>query len=517
MSGQENPSLPNFTPAEIVATLAGLMLSIALASLDQTIVASSLSTMARDLDGWELMPWVVTAYLITSTTTTPIYGKLSDLYGRRPVMLASIGLFVVTSILCALAQTMPQLIAARALQGLGGGGLRAVTQAVIADIVPPRERGRYQGIFAGVYAVSTTLGPVLGGLFSDYLSWHWIFWINVPLGLLAFLLSNRQLKRLPKPTKRPLIDWWGALLILASSTPILLGIGQVEQAGGWGTPEVIVPILLGFLFLGGLIMRERVAPEPMLPLRLFTNSVYRAAITVTFLTFMISAALIVIIPIHYQLAGGFSAKDAGLRLIPFTGGLAIGAFSAGQLITIIGRYRLFPIVGTGCSMTCCLILAWMGLGNSLTSDIFATLLLGMSFGLQISPITVTCQNALDWRDTGIGMAMMMFVRLIAGAFGVALLSTVLIVAMNDGALAVPGHEVLGAHPGIALFRLEAHNNLSPALLAGLKAAIEQGFSRLYLVAAGISALCFIGALSIKEIPLKERGPAAAPVAAADGD
>jgi multidrug resistance protein len=220
---------PVFSKSEITSIISGLMLALALASLDQTIVATSLSTMARDLDGWALLPWVVSAYLVTSTTTTPIYGRLSDLYGRRPVLLFAIGLFVATSVLCALAQTMPQLIIARLLQGIGGGGLRSVSQAVIADIVPPRERGRYQGYFSGMFAVSTTLGPVLGGFFAEYLSWHWIFWINLPLGGLAFLLSNHNLKRLRRPSRKPRIDWLGAALILASSTPILIGIGRVSS------------------------------------------------------------------------------------------------------------------------------------------------------------------------------------------------------------------------------------------------------------------------------------------------
>ncbi len=518
MSVQDGSSQPIFTPREILATMVGLMLSAVLASLDQTIVASTLSTMARDLDGWELMPWVVTGYLVTSTTTTPIYGKLSDLYGRRPIVMVSLALFVLTSVLCALAQTMPQLIVARVLQGIGGGGLRAMTQAVMADLVPPRERGRYQGIFVTVYALSTALGPVLGGFFVDYLSWHWVFWINVPLGALAIGLSNRQLKRLPKPSRKPVIDWLGALLILASSTPILIGIGRVEQSGGWGTLDVLGPIALGIVLTGALILREMAAPEPILPPRLFTNRHYTAACVVTFLSSMITMAMIVTTPINFQLTAGLSAKDAGLRLIPFTGGMALSAFIAGQAVTVLGRYRIFPIIGAASATVCALILAYYGVGHSVTTDVLAILALGLCFGLQMSPITVACQNALDWRDTGIGMATMMFVRLMAGAFGVAFFSTVLIVSLNNGALAVPGHEVLGAHPGIALFHLEAHREqISDGLLLDLVAAIRNAFSTFYLTAAGVSFLGFLGALAIKEIPLKERRPVVAPATTADAD
>ena len=209
----------HFSRSEILSVLSGLMLAMFLASLDQTIVATSLSTMAQELNGWSLMAWVVSAYLVASTVTTPIYGRLSDLYGRRPILLASIALFLLASILCALSQTMIELIAARVIQGIGGGGLRAVSQAAIADVVPPRERGKYQGYFSSVMAISNLLGPVLGGFFSDYLSWHWIFWINIPFGALALILCNRNLRRLPKPRRKPVIDWLGAALIIASTTP----------------------------------------------------------------------------------------------------------------------------------------------------------------------------------------------------------------------------------------------------------------------------------------------------------
>jgi multidrug resistance protein len=185
----------HFSRAEIVSILSGLILAMFLASLDQTIVATSLSTMARDLNGWELMSWVVSAYLVASTVTTPIYGRLSDLYGRRPILLIAIALFVGASVLCALSQTMPQLIGARVLQGIGGGGLRSVAQAAIADIIPPRERGRYQGYLSSVMAVSSLAGPVLGGVFADYLSWHWIFWINIPFGILALVLCTCRSRR----------------------------------------------------------------------------------------------------------------------------------------------------------------------------------------------------------------------------------------------------------------------------------------------------------------------------------
>lgn len=482
------------------------MLAMALASLDQTIVATSLSTMARDLDGWALMPWVVSAYLVTSTTTTPIYGRLSDLYGRRPVLLTSIALFVVTSVLCGLAQTMPQLIGARLLQGIGGGGLRAVSQAVVADIIPPRDRGRYQGYFSSMFAISTTIGPVLGGFFSDYLSWHWIFWINIPLGTLAFILSHRNLKRLPKPRRKPEIDWLGAVLVLAAATPILIAVSRVEEAGGWMAPGTLVPLAFGLVGIVALLLRELAASEPMVPLRLFGNPIFAVASVISSLTSLVMIALVVLVPIAYRLIAELSANDAGIRLIPITAGTALGSFIAGHLVSRTGRYRIFALIGSVAMTLSCGALAFLGLGTSLPTDIAATTLLGLSLGFQISPMTVTVQNALDARDTGVGLSCLMFFRLMAGAFGVALLSTVLIGSLNAGALAIPGHEVLGANPGIALLHLdEQSGQLTPALLHAFGATIRGAFSHIFLTAAAFGIVTVIGSLVLRETPLRGEG------------
>jgi EmrB/QacA subfamily drug resistance transporter len=493
-----------FTKPEIVSILSGLMLAMFLASLDQTIVATSLSTMAQDLDGWTIVSWVVAAYLVASTTTTPIYGRLSDLYGRRPVLLVAIGLFVAGSVLCAVAQTMPQLIGARALQGVGGGGLRSVSQAAVADVIPPRERGRYQGYFSSVMGVSSLLGPVLGGFFSDYLSWHWIFWINIPFGLIALYLCNRNLRRLPRPTRRPSIDWLGALLILLSTTPILIGMSRVEGAGGWGRADVLAPIALGLVLLFGLVVRERVAREPMIPLRLFANRIFTAASLITLFMAMVMIAMIIIVPLDYELSAGLSPDAAGVRLIPMTGGTVIGSFVAGQLISRTGRYRIFPILGTLAMTGLCAAIGVLGLGRSLWLDILLTAGLGLSFGFQLPSVVVPVQNALDLADTGIGLSVVMFFRLIGGAFGVALLTALLIGDLNAGALAIPGHAVLGGQPGIALLHRDLGDSLDPVLVAGLDRAIRTAFARTYFYAAIISGLAFLAALGFKEVPLRGR-------------
>jgi EmrB/QacA subfamily drug resistance transporter len=504
MANPTAASTSHFSRAEIVSILSGLILAMFLASLDQTIVATSLSTMARDLNGWALMSWVVSAYLVASTVTTPIYGRLSDIYGRRPILLIGIALFLGASVLCALSQTMPQLVGARTLQGIGGGALRSVSQAAIADVIPPRERGRYQGYFSSVMAISNLLGPALGGFFADYLTWHWIFWINIPFGVLALILCNRNLRRLSRPKRRPAIDWLGAALILGSTTPILIAVGRAEAAGGWAQIDVLVLLAIGIVLLAGLVVWERETPEPMIPLRLFANRIFAVGSLISFSMSMVMIALIIIVPLHFELAAGLAPNQAGLRLIPMTGGTVLGSFVAGQLVSRTGHYRIFPILGAAAMTILCGTIAVSGLGRSWAIDTILTTALGLSFGFQLPTVIVPVQNALDLADTGIGLSAIMFFRLIGGALGVALLTALLVGELNAGALAIPGHEVLGPNPGIGLLHLDQHDPVNPALLASLQQTIRSAFSDVFLYAAAISGLTMVASLGLREIPLRSR-------------
>ncbi|MBV9584180.1 MAG: MFS transporter [Alphaproteobacteria bacterium] len=493
-----------FSRSEIVSILSGLMLAMFLASLDQTIVATSLSAMAQQLNGWTMMSWVVTSYLVASTITTPIYGRLSDIYGRRLVLLAAIGLFVGASVLCALSQTMPQLIGARILQGLGGGGLRSVSQAVIADVIPPRERGRYQGYMSSVMAISMVLGPVLGGVFVDYLSWHWIFWINIPFGLAAFVLCDRNLRRLPLPRGRAIIDWLGAVLLIAATTPILLGLSAVESGGSWRDGRVVLQVVLGVLLLLMLVGWEREARAPLIPLRLFGNRIFTVASLMSFTMSMVMIALIILVPLAFELSAGLSANQAGLRLIPMTGGTVLGSYIAGQLMTRSGRYRVFPIGGAAAMTLFCAALGVFGLGHSPALDTALTVGLGLSFGFQLAPVVVPLQNALPLEDTGIGLATAMFFRLIGGALGVALLTALLMAELNAAIAAIPGHQALGADPGLSVLRMELGGTANSAMLGHLIEASRTAFAHVFLYTAAISAVTFIASFGLKEIPLRGR-------------
>jgi EmrB/QacA subfamily drug resistance transporter len=501
----DEPAPIDFTKREIYSIMAGLLLGMFLGSLDQTIVATALSSIARDLNGWETMAWVVSAYLVTSTVTTPIHGRLSDLYGRRPILLISIVLFVGSSVVCALAQNMTTLILGRALQGLGGGGLRSVAQAALADIIPPRDRGRYQGYFASVFVISNALGPVLGGVLSNDLSWHWIFWINLPLGFCAYAMSSRFLRRLKRPERTAAIDWTGAFLILASATPVLVGVGNAERQGGWTSPMAWGPIAGGIVMTFALILRERVAPEPMLPLRVFANRVFTVSMFITLLVQIVMTALVILVPLNYELVTGLAPDQTGFRLVPLTVGSVVGSASAGWLISHIGRYRIFPIAGSIVAAAACGAICLVGLGHSLLFDVVALSVLGIAWGGQFSPLTIAVQNALHWQDTGIGISCLMFFRLIGGAFGVSLFSAMLISHLSQGALGVPGHEALGANPGLALLHLDAPGqHLSPALMAALAETMRAAFAHVYAVGTLILALSVIPAVVLKELPLRTK-------------
>jgi EmrB/QacA subfamily drug resistance transporter len=473
-----------------------------LANLDQTIVATSLTPIAQDIGGWSLLPWVISAYLVTSTATTPIYGRLSDIFGRRRVLLTSIALFALASIFCAVATSMPMLILARALQGIGGGGLRSVSQVVIADIIPPRHRGRYQGYMSTTFLVSTTLGPVLGGFFAEHMSWKWAFWINLPLSALAFVVIDRQLRKLQLPTHAQRVDWAGAVLILASSVPLLLGLSRVEQAGGWLHSEVLVPLAIGFVAAVALVLLELRVQSPMVPMRLFANRVFTMGNIALFAPSMVMTALITMVPLYYQTVLAWPADEAGAHLIALTGGMAVGSFIVGSTIARIGRARIFPVIGGLASMGLCLLIARHGLGRSSLFDIVCTTALGGALGWQINPMLVIVQNGLESHDMGAGVSGMTFFRSLAGAFGVALFSTFLIGRLGAGAAAIPGVEKLGAELGVELLHRDNLHMLDAGQLDAVRMVQEHAFALVFVLAAAICLVSVMAVLSIKERPLR---------------
>lgn len=312
-----------FTHREIMRVFSGVALAMLMAAMDQTIVATALPTMAHDLGSLENLPWVVTAYLLASTSTTPIYGKLSDLYGRKRVLQVAIFLFLVGSVLCALAQSMGQLILFRGIQGLGGGGLMALAFTIIGDVVAPRERGRYQGYIGGIFALSSVAGPLLGGIFTERLSWHWIFLINLPLGAAALLMTSRALDRLPAGRTKPTIDYLGAALLMGTVTSLLFVVSRAGVALPWTSPTILGLCVLGLMMLGVFLWHERRVEEPILPLHLFREPVVAVANPVVAVSAMVLFAGIVYLPLRSQLVAGTSATTSGFLLLPMVLGMVL--------------------------------------------------------------------------------------------------------------------------------------------------------------------------------------------------
>ncbi|WP_029009812.1 MDR family MFS transporter [Azospirillum halopraeferens] len=490
-----------FTHREILEVFSGVALAMLMAAMDQTIVATALPTMAADLGNLRELPWVVTAYMLASTATTPVYGKLSDLYGRKRLLQIAIVLFLAGSVLCALAQDMLQLILFRGLQGLGGGGLMALAFTIIGDVVEPRERGRYQGLIGGVFALASVAGPLAGGLITEYASWHWIFLINLPIGAVALVMTNRALGRLPTGVARPRVDVTGAVLLMAAVTSLLIVVSRGGSVLPWTSAPVLGLAAGGVVLLAVFLWHERRVAEPILPLRLFRIPVVAIANPVVAVSAMVLFAGIVFLPLHLQLARGTGATASGLLLLPLVLGMTLGAVGGGRLIARSGRYKVFPIAGLALSASMYLLL---GLFAGAAADpLFSVLVLvplGVGLGLVMPVMTVAVQNAVDRADLGAATASIGFFRSLGGSVGVALFGAVLSAGVTArlAAAGLPGldpRQVMDG--GVAVL-----DQLPAASRAAALAAFESGFETLYLLAAGLALVSLTLALFLRELPLR---------------
>ncbi|HEV2677988.1 MAG TPA: MDR family MFS transporter [Aliidongia sp.] len=517
------PSPTRFTHRETIVIIAGLMLGMFLAALDQTIVATALPRMAADLQGVGHLSWVVSAYLLTATAVTPIYGKLSDLYGRKLMLQIAISLFVLTSLLCGLADTMVQLIVFRALQGLGGGGLLAMAHATIADVISPRERGRYQGYIASVFAAASVVGPVLGGLFVDHLTWRWVFWINLPIGIGALIASQATLKRLAAKRLRHKIDYLGAILIVSAVCCVLLITTMGGEEVPWDSLAIKALAAGAVVLFVGCIFQERHASEPILPPRLFHNRVFVVANAANLLMSICMLGGIVFMPLFLQLVYSMQADASGLMLIPLTAGTVVGAISAGQMVARTGRYKPFPMIGLAVSITGLCLLTTVTSATPLPLAGVYLAVNGLGIGLIMPSLLVAIQNSVDARDIGSGTASITFFRSMGGSFGVALFGAVLLARLNGLILRVPGSAVLGASPGTELMHAgpEAIGSVPADLRPAVATAIAESFHDVFMMSAALSLLALVILFFLKEIPLRTSpgtpGDAAKVVAAALAD
>jgi EmrB/QacA subfamily drug resistance transporter len=496
------PRHPAFTPAEVRSVIIGLMIVILMGALDQTIVAVALPRMSADLQGFDLLAWVVSGYLVAAAVATPLYGKLGDLYGRRATLMFAIGLFLAASVGCALSISMPMLIGMRILQGVGGGGLFAITQAAIADIIVPRERGRYQGYFSATYAIASVSGPLLGGLLTHYLSWRWVFWINLPLGAVAIQISRRTLARLPVPNIRRQIDYAGAILLTVGLTPLLVGITRVGQGVSWAASDNLVLFGASVVALAVFIWQERRAKEPVLPLELFRIATMTVCCLMLFIGFSQVVALSVLIPLRAQLMTGMRADGAALQLLPLTLATPCGAFLAGRTMARTGRYRPIMVVGAAIVPFGLLGLAYSDAGNIFPGALFM-IMAGLGVGMQMPTALVAVQSAVPRHHVGVATGTTSFSRSLGAAIGVAVLTALLLSSLGEhaphlaGSLA--GGEFMKDILGGALGTMDA------AQRAAFSGSVQAAFRKVFLTGACITVLSFGLAWILEDKPLRGMG------------
>jgi len=513
-----------FTHRQILTILSGLMLGMFLAALDQTIVSTAIRTIADDLQGFELQAWATTAFLITSTISTPLYGKLSDIYGRRPFYLFAITVFVVGSTLCGLADSMYQLAASRAVQGIGAGGLMSLALAIVADIVPPRQRSRYQGLFISVWATSSVIGPVIGGFFAgaDTIAgvdgWRWLFLVNVPLGILAFAVVVRVL-RLPHTRREHRIDWPGALSLVLALVP-LLTVAEQGRAWGWGSAYSLIAYALGVLGLVGFVLSERAyGDDALLPLRLFRNLTFRVTTASSLIVGSGMFGALVILPLYLQIVKGSTPTEAGLQTLPLMLGITVSAMGSGIVISRTGRYKRFPVIGALVMVVALVMFSFVGADTPLWQAMIAMLLFGIGLGFNMQPIVLAAQNAVSPHEMGVATSSVTFFRQMGGTLGATVFLSVLFSTVTANITSATERVVgsaayqqaLVAHPDDAavlrsggdLSDTSFIDRLDPTLAHPFKVGFSESMDLVFLIAAGVLLIGVVVVSLLPELPLRQ--------------
>ncbi|MFC9318488.1 DHA2 family efflux MFS transporter permease subunit [Streptomyces nigra] len=493
----------------VLVSIGALLLGMLLAALDQTIVSTALPTIVSDLGGLEHLSWVVTAYLLASTAATPLWGKLGDQYGRKRLYQIAIVIFLVGSALCGMAQDMTQLIAFRALQGLGGGGLIVLSMAIVGDIVPPRERGRYQGLFGAVFGATSVLGPLLGGVFTEHLSWRWVFYVNLPVGAVALIVIALVL-HIPRRSTKHVIDYLGTVLIAAVATGLVLVASLGGTTWGWGSAQIVAlavaSVVLAFVF----VAVERRAAEPVLPLKLFRVRTFTLSAVISFIVGFAMFGAMTYLPTFLQVVQGISPTLSGVHMLPMVAGMLLSSTGSGQIVSRTGRWKVFPIAGTGVTAVGLLLLHQLDAGSSTALMSVYFFVFGLGLGLVMQVLVLIVQNAVPYEDLGVATSGATFFRSIGASFGVAIFGSVFASRLDD--LLVDAFRGVRLPPGASLEGLEADPRGIAELPAALRPAALDAYATaitdVFLYAVPVALLGFVLAWFLREDKL--RGSVTAP-------
>ncbi|MFC6712423.1 MDR family MFS transporter [Branchiibius cervicis] len=545
MKSESAPAADHGSPAHIKAILAGLMLGMFLGALDQTIVATAIRTIADDLHGLSAQAWVTTAYLITSTITTPIYGKLGDLYGRKKLFLFAITIFIIGSFLCAFAQSMYMLAAFRAFQGLGAGGLFTLVLAIIGDLVPPRERAKYTGYFMATFATSSVLGPVIGGLFAGaptilgLTGWRWVFMVNVPIGIFALVVISRTLQ-IPAFRREARIDWWGAITLVIGLVP-LLTVAEQGREWGWGSGKSLTAYAIGIIGLAAFVFAEwKMGDDALIPLRLFKIRAASVTIVASVIVGMAMFGGITVLPLYLQIVHGASPMVSGFEMLPMVAGMMTAAITSGQLTSRTGIVRPFPIVGTAIAAIGLFLLHWISADTHLWLVMIFMFIVGIGIGNCMQPLTIIVQNAVPPQEIGVATSAATFFRQVGGTMGVAIFLSILFSTLGDKITdafktAAPGiQQAVKADPSILANPLNKAvvegdqsvlaqvqndssiiNKMADVIAHPFKVGFSDSIDLIFLCAACVMVLGFLVTLMMPKVTLRSQSPSQEAAAAAE--